>query len=192
MNGTSAEQPLRDKTSVDMPPFSKGRSPAGRSRTALVALILIAAVLLGTAFRVDSMRHKHGLHIDEVISYITAAGRLGDFSHPGATTLDGAWVPAAQWKSGLGPGRTFDFGQIISGLAKHDVHPPLYFCLLHIWTLVVGVKFWTGPSLNLIIDVLCGAALFGLARRLLRDPVAAALVVLIWSVSPAVRMTSSM
>ena len=92
----------------------------------------------------------------------------------------------------VGTGPPFDFGQIISGLAKHDVHPPLYFCLLHIWTLVVGVKFWTGPSLNLIIDVLCGAALFGLARRLLRDPVAAALVVLIWSVSPAVRMTSSM
>ena len=175
-----------------MPPFSKGRSPAGRSRTALVALILIAALLLGTAFRVDSMRHKHGLHVDEVVSYMAAAGRLGDFSHPGTTSLHGAWVPAAQWKSGLGPGPVFDFGQIISGLAKHDVHPPLYFFVLHIWTLIVGVKFWSGPSLNLIIDVLAGAALFGLARRLLRDPVAAALVVLIWSVSPAVRMTSSM
>jgi hypothetical protein len=158
----------------------------------LVALILIAAVLLGTAFRVDSMRHKHGLHVDEEWSYITAAGDLGHFGGASSTTLRGAWVPAAQWKSGLGPGRTFDFGQIISGLAKHDVHPPMYFCLLHIWTLVVGVKFWTGPSLNLIIDLLCGAALFGLARRLLRDPLAAALVVLIWSVSPAVRLTSSM
>ncbi len=175
-----------------MSPFSKGRSPAGRPRTAVVALILIAAVLLGTAFRVDSMYHKHGLHIDEVISYLAAAGHLGNFGHPGTPALYRAWLPAATWKSELGPGKTLDFGQIISSLATHDVHPPLYFILLHLWTLIVGVKFWSGPSLNLIIDVLAGAALFGLARRLLRDPVAAAFVDLIWSVSPAVRMTSSM
>ena len=161
-------------------------------RTALVALILIAAVLLGTAFRLDSMRHKHGLHVDEEWSYVTAAGHLGDFGRIGTTQLRGAWVPAAQWKSMVGPGRTFDFGQIDSDLAGHDVHPPLYFWVLHIWTLIFGVKFWTGPSLNLVIDVLAGAALFGLARRLLGDPLAAALTVLIWSVSPAVRITSSL
>lgn len=163
-----------------------------RRRVALVALILVVAVVLGTAFRVDSMRHKHSLHVDEEWSYVTAAGHLSDWGTAGGAGLEGRWVPAAQWKAMAGPGKTFDFGQIISGLGNHDVHPPLYFSALHVWTLIFGVKFWTGPLLNLLIDLLVGAALFGLARRLLHDPVAAALTVLIWSVSPVVRMTSSM
>ncbi len=158
----------------------------------MVALILIAALLLGSAFRIDSMCHKHGLHIDEGWSYVTAAGHLAGWGRVDGRTLEGRWVPVAQWRSMAGPGRTFDFGQIISGLGHHDVHPPLYFSVLHVWVLIFGVRFWTGPSLNLLIDILTGAALFGFARRLLRDPVAAALVVLVWSVSPAVRMSSSM
>jgi hypothetical protein len=180
----------------DAPPagtsIPRGSRPGRPGRTALVALILVAALALGSAFRIDSMRHKHGLHIDEEWSYVTAAGHLADWGRANGATLEGRWVPVAQWRSMAGPGRTFDFGQIISGLGNHDVHPPLYFSALHVWVLIFGVKFWTGPSLNLLIDILAGAALFGLARRLLRDPVAAALVVLIWSVSPVVRVTSSM
>ena len=191
-DGSTSPRP-RHESPIDESPVSHSRRPPGRPpRTALVVLILVVALVLGTAFRIDSMRHKHGLHVDEVYSYVTAAGHLGHFSQLGSATLRGAWVPAAQWKAGLGPGRVFDFGQIDSSLAKYGLDSPLYFFVLHLWTLVVGVKFWSGPSLNLIIDVLAGAALFGLARRLLRDPVAAALVVLIWSVSPAVRLTSSM
>jgi Dolichyl-phosphate-mannose-protein mannosyltransferase len=184
----------RDEAPVSETPVPGVRRPTGRprTRTALVVLVLVGAVVLGASLRVDSMRHKHGLHIDEVWSYITAAGGLSRSGAADTAALHGTWVPAARWRSTLGPGPVFDFGQIDSGLAARDVHPPLYYSLLHVWTLIVGVKFWTGPSLNLIIDVLTGAALFGLARRLLRDPLAGALVVLIWSVSPAVRLTSSM
>ena len=101
-------------------------------------------------------------------------------------------MPATQWKARLGPGPVFNFAQIDSGLAKRDVNPPLYFFALHVWILIVGMRFWSGPSLNLLIDLLTGAALFGLARRLLHDGVAAAMVTLVWAVAPAVRMTSSM
>ena len=163
-----------------------------RGRLLLVVLILAAALVLGAAFRIDSMRHKRGLHVDEVWSYVSAAGDIGHFVPTGSPRLVGAWEPASSWRARLGPGPVFDFAQIDSGLAHHDVHPPLYFFALHVWTLIVGMKFWSGPSLNLLIDLLTGAALFGLARRLLRDDVAAALVVLIWAVSPAVRLVSSM
>lgn len=161
-------------------------------RLALVVATLSLALVLGTAFRVDSMRHKHGFHVDEWWSYVTASGHLGQFGSLDGTSLYGRWVPAATWKGQWRPVSTFGFAQIARQLGAHDVHPPLYFWALHVWMLVFGVDFWSGPLLNLLVDILTGAALFGLGRRLLRDPLGAALVVLIWAVSPTVRLTSSM
>lgn len=162
-----------------------------RRGTLLVTLVLAVALILGCGLRLDSIVHKHGLHIDESWSYVTATGHLGNFE-TGAGEPLGRWVPASSWQALWHPQVFFDFRQISLDLAHHDVHPALYFWVLHVWVLIFGVNFWSGPLLNLFIDIATGAALFGLARRLLRDPLAAALVVLTWAVSPAVRLTSSM
>ena len=156
-----------------------------------MVVILAAALVLGVGLRLDSIHHKHGMHVDEAWSYVTATGHLGTFE-TGLGQLTGRWVPAARWQALWHPAAFLDFRQISLDLANHDVQPTLFFWLLHIWVAVFGVTFWSGPLLNLFIDIATGAALFGLARRLLSDPVAAALVVLTWAVSPAVRLTSSM
>lgn len=181
-------------TGIETPPEADRTviAPYHRLHLALVIGTLVLALLLGTGLRIDSMRHKHGFHVDEWWSYETASGHLLDFSTQHGVSLYGRWVPAREWKQQWKPASAVDFAQIAHDLGAHDVHPPLYFWALHVWMLLFGVRFWTGPLLNLLIDILTGAALFGLARRLLHDPLAAALVVLIWAVSPAVRVTSSM
>jgi 4-amino-4-deoxy-L-arabinose transferase-like glycosyltransferase len=162
-----------------------------RLRSALVVLILAAALVLGSGLRVDSMAHKHGLHTDEALSYVTATGHLGTFE-TGAGEPRGRWVPAAQWQALWHPQALLDFHQIARDLGEYGIHPALYFLLLHAWVSVLGVSFWSGPLLNLFIDIATGAALFGLARRLFHDSLPAALVALVWALSPAVRLTSSM
>jgi len=82
--------------------------------------------------------------------------------------------------------KRFCFKQIASDLAHNDIHPPLYFWLLHLWCLLWGVSLWTGPSLNLLLAVLTALSLFGLARYTLRNSTEAAAVASIWAVSPAV------
>ncbi len=170
-----------------------GTAPPGpfRSRTLLVVAILALALVLGSGLRLDSISHKHGLHIDEAWSYVAATGHLGNFETGSGEPL-GRWVTAARWQALWHPQSVLDFRQISVDLARYDVHPALYFWVLHVWVLVFGVTLWSGPLLNLVIDIATGAALFGLARRMLRDPLPAAVVTLTWAVSPAVRFTSSM
>jgi 4-amino-4-deoxy-L-arabinose transferase-like glycosyltransferase len=178
-----------DRQTADVAP---GRSADARCRgSLLVALTLAAALLLGCYLRIDTIQHKHGLHVDEAWDYVTATGHLAALE-TGIGTPRGQWTTAARWQALWHPQAVWDFRQISLDLARFDVHPALYFWLLHVWVLLFGVTFWSGPLLNLFIDIATGAALFFLARRLLRDPLAAALVVLAWSVSPPVRLTSSM
>lgn len=165
-------------------PGARGRRPL------LVALTLAVALALGCSLRIDTIEHKHGLHVDEAWDYVTATGHLRAFQ-TGVGEPRGHWTTAATWQALWHPQAVWDFRQISLDLARFDVHPALYFWLLHVWVLLFGVTFWSGPLLNILVDVATGTALFFLARRLLRDPLAAALVVLWWSVSPPVRLTSS-
>ena len=179
-----------DQHSIDIAP----RYPADARRrgSLLVAATLAAALWLGCYLRIDTIQHKNGLHVDEAWDYVTATGHLGAFQTGIGAVQRGRWVSAARWQALWHPQSFWDFRQISLDLARFDVHPALYFWALHVWVSVFGVTFWSGPLLNLFIDVATGAALFYLARRLLRDTLAAALVVLAWSVSPSVRLTSSM
>lgn len=51
----------------------------------------------------------------------------------------GAWVPASEWKKFLHIEQPFCFDEIAHALTRFDIHPPLYFWLLHLWALVVGM-----------------------------------------------------
>ncbi len=161
-------------------------------------LVLVAALLTGTALRARELSLKRQFSHDEVISYIAATGHENQYlwatggvgveaPHGGLT---GRWVPAADWKKLMEPGSFWDFGAIASGLAHTDTHPPLYFWILHIWIAVVGVHLKDGIAINILITLATGVVLFFLARRLLKNALEAALVVLVWDVSPPMLSTS--
>jgi uncharacterized membrane protein len=93
----------------------------------------------------------------------------------------GEWTPASHWKKLLLIDEKFCFQKISRDLARHDIHPPLYFWALHTWCIVVGVHHWAGLSLNLLIFIFTAVVLFQLARSTLSNDLSAAAVVLLWA-----------
>jgi hypothetical protein len=156
----------------------------GRRRLALV--LLACALVASTGLRVAAGADKRGITHDESISMLAAACHQGDYTRLtfAAEPPFGRWVPAAEWKALLRPERPLCLATIARDLASEDIHPPLYFWLLHGWTLVLGVGVWTGLSLNIVLAAVTGLGLFGLARRVLGGPLKAAGVTAVWSLSP--------
>ncbi len=168
------------------------------SLTLIALLVLVAALLIGTGLRAKELSIKRQFNHDEAVSYIAATGHENQYAWATGGVGAGApkggltdrWVPAADWKRLMEPGSFWDFGAVSSGLAHTDTHPPLYFWILHVWVAVAGVHLKDGIAINILITLATGVVLFFLARRLLKNPLEAALVVLVWDVSPPMLATS--
>jgi hypothetical protein len=157
-------------------------------RCALFGLLMAAALLA----RVALVRDKQSVEHDEAISYLAAAGHLGDYERvitTGQFPYD-QWAAARAWQEFVKPNRALSFGFIATDLAHHHPHPPLYFWLLHLWIRLFGVTAWSGPLLNLLIDVGTGFALYRLARGSFAEDRALA-VVMLWALSPVALLTMS-
>jgi Dolichyl-phosphate-mannose-protein mannosyltransferase len=156
--------------------------------TTFVLLIAIAAGLIvrsTAAFSRGTITH------DESISYLSATGHQGEFDRMvEARETPVGWVAAAELKRVVRVEKAFVFKQIGHELAVHDFHPPLYFWLLHLWTLLVGVHVWSGQLLNALIAAVTAWVLFRFARNLLGDRQSAAIVTATWVLSPAVLLSS--
>ena len=153
--------------------------------------LLILAIAAGTALRVTMGFAKPAMYRDEAVSFLAAAGHQDHYAKMcrDGTAPIGQWVPVAQWKRFMLPDKPLCFLKIRDTLATYDRHPPLYFWLLHMWVLVVGVHLWTGPILNAVVAAIGAVVLYLLARRVLGHAMLAAVVAFCWSVSPAVIAT---
>ena len=168
-------------------------SRAHSRRLNLIAfIVLLVALGAGTGLRIHAQRANPNVQHDEAWSYASAAGRLGPFLAAMDGGLTGRWVPAGDWQAfwqSNGLGRMSD---IAPDLATYDVHPPLYFGLLHGWLAVLGTSVWAGRALNLVFAALTVLCIFGLARALGFARIEGALAALVWAVSPAVVSISSL
>ena len=182
-----------DRTALlERPPASDaapGRAEPAASRGR--GRLLVAAVLaLGVALRLFAIDGKRVLQPDEGVSYLAATGHEQAWGRAMAGGLAGHWTTAAAWMSYLRPHGFWGFTRIRVGLNVADNHPPLYFWALHLWVWRLGVHLWSGPLLNTAIVVGTGLLLYVLARRVLSNDSAAALVVALWIVShPVVTVT---
>lgn len=59
--------------------------------------------------------------------------------------------------------------KMVSYLASRDVHPPLYFAILHLWTRAFGMSESSVRSISVLAGILAVPVIFGLASRLF-DP----------------------
>ena len=161
-------------------------SPAGSAALALA--VLAVALLAGVGLRAGATAPKTSLTHDEAISYLSATCHQGEWYAVtfGPRPPFGTWRPASAWQRMLRVEDAGCLGRIRDDLARYDIHPPLYFWLLHGASLAAGAGMWTGAGLNVLLSALGTLALFGLALRVLGDRLRAALVALTWAVSPAV------
>ncbi len=160
---------------------------SGNRNNWLVVVVVGVAILGGVSLRFVEVASKRWMNHDEGISYLAASCHQGQYTRifKAGTPPFGRWVPASKWKQLLKPEQKFCFDTIAKDLAEDDVHPPLYFWMLHTWMLVFGADLWTGPALNIVLAAVTALMLFVLARRALGSDMEAALVTWIWSFSPA-------
>jgi uncharacterized membrane protein len=157
------------------------------TRSLWITSVLVFAVAAALALRLQAIGWKYTLTHDEGISYLAATCHQRAF-HENDLRLRP--VPALEWKRFLQVEDRFCYGTISADLAIYDIHPPLYFWMLHSWSLLFGVQLWTGPSLNSLLAVLTILSLFGFARHVLKNDPQALLVAFTYALSPAVASVS--
>jgi 4-amino-4-deoxy-L-arabinose transferase-like glycosyltransferase len=161
------------------------RSPA------VVAVIVTVAALAIVLHGLELASLRRVSH-DDTISFLAATGHQGEFQRIVDEERDpvARWVPASRWQAMTRIDRPLPLLTIARDLGHHDIHPPVYFWLLHVWSLVVGVHLWTGPLLNVLLHVVTAVVLWRLARRVLGSPLAAWAVTGVWATLPAVVETA--
>jgi uncharacterized membrane protein len=142
------------------------------------------AVLAGTLLRLEARRL---LHIDETVSLLAAACNQREYARLRAEMAAPFvhWVPASVWQSFLVPRHFACLSEISRGLTETDMHPPLYFWLLHFWLYLVPAGLAAGPSLNAVFALATGVVLLLLGKELFGQPLLAAFAVLAWAVNPS-------
>ncbi len=136
---------------------------------------------------------KSLFHIDEIFSYAHANSTTVAFLDPSIDSsfkhlevLQHRWLDYTLFQHWLTvqAGEETSYAHIWRNMAK-DVHPPLYFVLLHAICSFFPDVFskWLGGSLNLLAFVLTFWLLYKLAILLLRDEKVALAVSVLWGYS---------
>ncbi|MGI9125246.1 MAG: hypothetical protein ACR2JM_10925, partial [Mycobacterium sp.] len=103
--------------------------PMSRRAYRTPALVLLIAVIAAAVY-LPKLATVGVLDHDDVISIIAATCNQGRYEQ---YIPSGQWVPASEWQQYWQMGRFDCFSLIGHDLAHYDIHPPLYFWLLHIW-----------------------------------------------------------
>jgi uncharacterized membrane protein len=170
----------------------RGTSVKRTMRRSVFALYVFA-IVVGIAARFVRIADRNAIFHDETWSYLNATGHLGEYQriYDNEEYPVGNWVYAGEWKRLIRPERSFILGQIGDDTARLEDHPPLYFWVLHLWTLLLGADIWTGLLLNVVIDLIILFLLFRFALSCLGDLYEALVVAAVWVLSPISIATSS-
>ncbi len=140
--------------------MAKGRR--ARITVGLLLALLAAQMLLAAAFGA----RKDGFDIDELFTY----GLANSFGSGYIDAMEGRWTSGERFMEQLTVGTHAHEYLHIYDKQREDVHPPLYYLLMHAVCSVFRtpqVNKWTGIALNLACFALTQIALFMLGCRLL-------------------------
>lgn len=143
-------------------------------------LLLIAGIAFGVTLLVWQALSVSTITYDDGISYLAATGHQGLYWTDKPT---GQWVLASQWQSFWTPSEFGVFEKISHDLAFYDIHPPLYFWALHVWTSIMGVYLSTGPLLNIIFLIVAMIFIYLTSIELRCTPWSATIASLVWFLS---------
>ena len=152
-------------------------------------LYLLLIIVVGLGVRIYGLSLKQDFSHDESISYVDATGHMMAYKaifteedHP----LYGKVTTAADFQEYSQVDGKFVFGDVAEGIMDTDMNSPLYFWLLHVFTLIFGVSLHTGLILNLCIYLGFVWVLFKLCQKIFPDARMTLAVLVLFSLSPAV------
>ena len=149
-------------------------------RTITIALVLICAVQLTIALFWASK--KSYLFFDEVYSYPAANNMESTaYAFPENEWADGTWFDEYM---GVSKEHRFHYA-IPFGNQVTDVHPPLFYILLHTASSFVPghFSFMAGLSVNIILFIASSIALYFLGKEIFQNKSAALIIALLYGVS---------
>lgn len=141
---------------------------------------ILLLMSLAAVFRAGLGLEKRGYEHDEQISLLTSSCHHLELE-AARPRLEGRWIEAAELKAFVEAPEHACWGEVRATLAQLDIHPPLYFWLLHASYLGVGNEPWVGPALNGLLAMATLLVLYLTFRRL--DPSRAAGAVTLWAVA---------
>lgn len=156
-----------------------------------IKILFLILILIQLLFCIWMGHMKRGFFCDEIFSYGLANSQNYTFldSDSSKNNSDRGWVKKNYFEDyvEVNDGEQFNFSAAIKNQIN-DVHPPLYYILLHLVCSLVPNVFtkWTGLGLNLFVLLLIDYLLFYFSKFIFKgDIVKAILVVAFWSMSAA-------
>ncbi len=150
------------------------------ARAAAIILSVITALQL-VIFLVGGV-NKDGYHLDEIFSYGLSNSTTGAFLYD---DID-KWVSGSAFGDYLTVqnDEKFSYDKVYENQVQ-DVHPPVYYVLLHTICSFFPDTFskWFGLALNFLVFIFCQIVLYVLSNRLLKTRFNALLVCCIWGFS---------
>lgn len=137
-------------------------------------LVLTLILLIARAIASNIPSH------DESISYLAATGHQGRYE---LQVPSEQWVTAKTWQAYWKPETFGSFRTIGRDLALYDVHPPLYFWILHIWVHIFGVDLTIGQILNMIPHLLTGLVIYKTCQLLEFSKISSSVAGVAWTLS---------
>lgn len=160
--------------------------PFPRLSDQLLLALLCLAIAAGIALHAVATFTHQSIHHDDGISYMAASGHAQDYHLATRGEQTGRWLRAERWKRFTRIDDRLIFAKIAAELSTTDIHPPLYFWLLHVWMIAFGTQSWTGPALNLLLHLGTTIILFRIVLRSCQRTDLALAACALWLWSPAV------
>lgn len=148
---------------------------------------LLAMLILQVVLTVYFGMHKNGYHLDEMYTY-TLANYDGGFVTETEGVLEG-WKSGEFYKDVLEVSQEEAFSYNIPYQNQRgDVHPPLYYFVIHTVSSLMSETFskWIGISVNILFNVLSSFGLFWVARKISKNDKLALIITGVWALSNGV------
>jgi uncharacterized membrane protein len=145
-------------------------------------MLIVVGILLGMTLLVIRVVTTANLDHDDSITMLAATCNQSRY----ATNLPTMqWTTAEEWQDYWSVQQPFCFNSISQGLAQWDIHPPLYFWLLHSWVFVFGVSIASMGALNVVLASLTAIMIYLTGKALEQPPIVCSGMAVIWLLSPA-------